>query len=204
MSGIPQSAGVDGTIVEPSKVVARDLTDRVHSIGNQPGGSDPIRIRKYPNRRLYDTSRSRHVTHDGVLALIAEGRTVQVTDSRTGADITNLVMLQIVIERDPTKLQAIPSALILRAMRADAATLRPLAARALEGWRTTSEPRASTEAPRLNGVNGPQSSVGTLRSAASPEPRRAQTSPPTSAPWSAPSPTRLNGAVRQKARRLGE
>ena len=94
-----------------------------------------ICIRKYPNRRLYDTSRSRHLTHDGVLALIADGRTVQVTDSRTGTDITNAVLLQIMIERDPSRLRAIPSALVHRAMRCDMTALNPIATRALEAWR---------------------------------------------------------------------
>lgn len=103
-------------------------------LGEQQSGPGPevIRIRKYPNRRLYDTSRSRHLTHEGVTQLVADGKTVQVTDSRSGADITNIVLLQIMIEREPAKLQALPSDLLHRAMRADATTLRSLATELLE------------------------------------------------------------------------
>lgn len=103
---------------------------------NNSRTAEPIRIRKYPNRRLYDTSRSQHLTHDGVLALIAEGRTVQVTDSRSGADITNAVLLQIMIERDPAKVASVPSELLHRAMRSDAGSLGAAALTALTAWRT--------------------------------------------------------------------
>ncbi len=95
------------------------------------GSGEVIRIRKYPNRRLYDTSRSCHLTHDGVLAVLAEGKSVQVTDSRSGSDITNSVLLQILIERDPAKIAAIPSALIHRAMRADVTSLKAVGEMAL-------------------------------------------------------------------------
>lgn len=110
--------------------------------------AEPIRIRKYPNRRLYDTSRSQHLTHDGVLALIAEGRTVQVTDSRSGIDITNAVLLQIMIERDPTKVGALPSELIHRAMRSDVATMRQIAEAALASWRQASPDAGSVGIPQ--------------------------------------------------------
>ncbi|MDZ4755054.1 MAG: polyhydroxyalkanoate synthesis regulator DNA-binding domain-containing protein [Phycisphaerae bacterium] len=114
-----------------------------HSNGSGTNGApssgrsaaETIRIRKYPNRRLYDTSRSCHLTHDGVLAVLAEGKSVQVTDSRSGADITNSVLLQILIERDPAKIAAIPSALIHRAMRSDVSTLKQAADAALAAWK---------------------------------------------------------------------
>lgn len=96
-------------------------------------GPEVIRIRKYPNRRLYDTSRSCHLTHQGVVQLVTEGKTVQVTDSRSGADITNIVLLQIIIERDPAKLQSLPNALLHKVMRAEAAELQAIANELLEG-----------------------------------------------------------------------
>lgn len=112
-------------------------------------GAEPVRIRKYPNRRLYDTSRSRHLTHDGVIALVAEGRAVQVTDSRSGADITNAVLLQIMIERDPEKLAAVPSELVIRAMRSDAGLLASVTTAALRAWGASaaSTATAATAAP---------------------------------------------------------
>lgn len=123
-----------------------------HRGGAFAGGDDVVRIRKYPNRRLYDTSRSRHLTHDGVIALVAEGRTVQVTDSRSGADITNAVLLQIMIERDPQKIAALPSDLVIRAMRSDAGPLSSAAREALAAWSPGSADSTSAHAIAGRGV----------------------------------------------------
>ena len=71
-----------------------------------------VRIQKYPNRRLYDRTSSRHLTSEQLHALVAEGRRVQVTDSRTGEDITNVVLAQLLLEHDPLKLAAFPPELL--------------------------------------------------------------------------------------------
>ena len=79
--------------------------------------TDVIRIRKYPNRRLYDTSRSTHLTHDEVLAIVRRGLRVQITDSRTESDITNEVLLQILIARDPAIISALSTSSLLALAR---------------------------------------------------------------------------------------
>lgn len=84
---------------------------------------DTIRIRKYPNRRLYDTSRSTHLTHDQVLAIVRRGQRVQISDSRTEADITNEVLLQILIARDPEVVSAIPTSALLSLARGNPETV---------------------------------------------------------------------------------
>ena len=78
---------------------------------------DVIRIRKYPNRRLYDTSRSTHLTHDEVLAIVRRGQRVQISDSRTETDITNEVLLQILIAREPAIVAALPTTTLLAIAR---------------------------------------------------------------------------------------
>lgn len=78
---------------------------------------DVIRIRKYPNRRLYDTSRSTHLTHDEVLAIVRRGQRVQISDSRTETDITNEVLLQILIAREPAIVAALPTATLFNIAR---------------------------------------------------------------------------------------
>ncbi len=55
-------------------------------------------IRKYPNRRLYDTSAGRYVNLEDVAALIRQGKEVQVVDARTGEDLTRVVLTQIIVE----------------------------------------------------------------------------------------------------------
>lgn len=57
-----------------------------------------IRIKKYGNRRLYNTETSRYVNLDEIAALIREGEAVQVVDATTGDDLTRAVLLQIVLE----------------------------------------------------------------------------------------------------------
>lgn len=58
----------------------------------------PVRIRKYPNRRLYDTSARRYVNLDDLAALIRKGTEVQVVDAKTGEDLTRVVLTQIIME----------------------------------------------------------------------------------------------------------
>ena len=55
-------------------------------------------IRKYPNRRLYNTSSGRYVNLEEVAALIRQGKEVQVVDARTGEDLTRVVLTQIIVE----------------------------------------------------------------------------------------------------------
>jgi len=55
-------------------------------------------IRKYPNRRLYDTSARRYVNLDDLAAMIRQGTEVQVVDAKTGDDLTRVVLTQIIVE----------------------------------------------------------------------------------------------------------
>lgn len=86
-----------------------------------------IQIKKYPNRRLYDQTRSRHLTHEELYDLVVAGHTVAVTDSRSGADITNLILAQALIERSPEKFAAFPPELLHLMIRASEQMLRGFA-----------------------------------------------------------------------------
>ena len=55
-------------------------------------------IKKYPNRRLYDTSAGRYVNLEDLAAMIREGVDIQVVDARTGEDLTRVVLTQIILE----------------------------------------------------------------------------------------------------------
>jgi polyhydroxyalkanoate synthesis repressor PhaR len=83
------------------------------------GGSKHLAIRKYPNRRYYDATRSRHVTLEEIHALIRDGYEIAVTDSKTGADITAKVLAQIILELDPPKLDVFTVPLLHRLIRAN-------------------------------------------------------------------------------------
>ena len=60
----------------------------------------PRIIRKYANRRLYDTEASRHINKDDVRKLIAAGKDVRILEDGSGDDITRSVLLQLVAEQE--------------------------------------------------------------------------------------------------------
>jgi polyhydroxyalkanoate synthesis repressor PhaR len=62
--------------------------------------SKPRIIRKYANRRLYDTEESRHINKEDVRRLIASGQDVRIVDEGSGDDITRSVLLQLVAEQE--------------------------------------------------------------------------------------------------------
>ena len=78
-----------------------------------------LKIRKYPNRRYYDSTRSRHLTLEEIYQAIREGYEVEVTDSKTGQDITAKVLAQMIIELDAPKLGVFPVPLLHRLLRAN-------------------------------------------------------------------------------------
>ena len=63
-----------------------------------PGGK--ATIKKYANRRLYDTESSSYITLDKLAAMIREGRDFEVVDAKSGEDITHQVLTQIIVEEE--------------------------------------------------------------------------------------------------------
>ena len=57
-------------------------------------------IKKYPNRRLYDTEISSYITIEDVRQLIVDGEDFEVRDAKTGDDLTRTVLLQIISEQE--------------------------------------------------------------------------------------------------------
>ncbi len=57
-------------------------------------------IKKYANRKLYDTETSRYITLDGIADLVRDGHAIQVVDRDTGQDLTQVILSQIVLEEE--------------------------------------------------------------------------------------------------------
>lgn len=57
-------------------------------------------IKKYPNRRLYDTQISSYITIDEVRQLVVDGESFEVRDAKSGEDLTRTVLLQIISEHE--------------------------------------------------------------------------------------------------------
>ena len=62
--------------------------------------ADKVTIKKYANRRLYDTESSSYITLDRLAAMIREGRDFEVVDAKTGEDITHQVLTQIIVDEE--------------------------------------------------------------------------------------------------------
>ena len=70
------------------------------SSSGQPGDKPPVIVKKYANRRLYNTATSSYVTLDDIATLIKEGGDFVVQDAKTGEDLTRSVMTQIIVEQE--------------------------------------------------------------------------------------------------------
>ena len=77
-----------------------------HRRGASASGSDaeaphgPRVLKKYPNRRLYDTRTSSYITLHDVKQMVLEGETFEVRDAKTGDEITRSILLQIILEEE--------------------------------------------------------------------------------------------------------
>ena len=71
-------------------------------------------IKKYPNRRLYDTTESKYVTLNDLKELVVEQISFTVVDKKTGGDITRNVLLQIIIEQEEDNGEPLFSAEVLQ------------------------------------------------------------------------------------------
>jgi polyhydroxyalkanoate synthesis repressor PhaR len=93
---------------------------------HKPPTADDLRIelRRYPNRRYYDSTRSQHLTLDDIYRLVRDGYSVAVSDSKSGEDITARVLTQLILEHDPPKLAAFPAELLHQIIRSNESLLR--------------------------------------------------------------------------------
>lgn len=62
--------------------------------------AEPVIIKKYANRRLYDTESSSYITLDHLSQMTRAGRDFKVVDAKTGDDITHNVLTQIIVEEE--------------------------------------------------------------------------------------------------------
>lgn len=73
-----------------------------------------ITIKKYPNRRLYDTSKSQYVNLEAIKELVMLHQEFEVLDSKTGEDLTKSILLQIISEQEGNEQQALLTQSVLK------------------------------------------------------------------------------------------
>jgi polyhydroxyalkanoate synthesis repressor PhaR len=69
-------------------------------------------IKRYSNRKLYDTQESRYVTLEEIEEMVRSGREVSVVDAATGDDLTSVTLTQIILEMERNHRTALPSAFL--------------------------------------------------------------------------------------------
>ncbi len=79
--------------------------------------AEKVLLKKYSNRRLYDTEKSAYVTLSQLADLIKGGREVEITDAETKEDVTAFILTQIVFEEAKRKTVLLPISLLYLIIR---------------------------------------------------------------------------------------
>ncbi|NWH08698.1 MAG: polyhydroxyalkanoate synthesis repressor PhaR [Alphaproteobacteria bacterium] len=77
-----------------------ELSDRNAVADRKSGADSPVIIKKYANRRLYNTATSSYVTLDHLAEMVRKGTEFEVQDAKSGEDITRSVLAQIIFEEE--------------------------------------------------------------------------------------------------------
>lgn len=80
-------------------------------------------IKRYPNRKLYDTEAKRYVTLEDVAELVRQEQDVRVVDHESNEDVTSLTFAQIILEQEKKSAGFLPISLLTNLIRSSSATL---------------------------------------------------------------------------------
>lgn len=83
-------------------------------------------IKRYPNRKLYDTQAKQYITLEGIADLIREGGEIQVIDHASGEDLTALTLTQIIFEQEKKQTGVLPLSMLTGLIRASGDRLTAL------------------------------------------------------------------------------
>lgn len=83
-------------------------------------------IKRYPNRKLYDTDAKKYITLDGISDLIRDGKEVQVIDHASGEDLTAVVLTQIIFEQEKKQAGFVPRSVLRGLVQAGGETMTSL------------------------------------------------------------------------------
>ena len=95
-------------------------------------GEGPVTIKKYANRRLYNTETSAYVTLDDLAAMVKDGRDFVVYDAKTGEDITRSVLTQIIVDQEGKGQNMLPTTVLRQLIGLYGDNLQSLVPRYLE------------------------------------------------------------------------
>jgi polyhydroxyalkanoate synthesis repressor PhaR len=131
-----------------------------------------VLIRKYSDRRLYDTSSSRYVKLKDIARMVRDGIDVRVVDARSGKDLTHVVLTQIIVEDAREREIALPLQLLTQLVRASDKATHDFLSWYLNGTLDLYKKAQDTVQTRLsdakNAVSSPLEFMRNLLSAQSP------------------------------------
>ncbi len=96
-------------------------------------------IKRYPNRKLYDTEAKRYVTLEHITKMVREGQDVRVVDHETGEDLTSLTLSQIILEQEKKQTGFLPRSLLTSLIRTGGETVESLV-RSVQGTLPLAKP----------------------------------------------------------------
>ncbi|MCC7426356.1 MAG: polyhydroxyalkanoate synthesis repressor PhaR [Alphaproteobacteria bacterium] len=114
------------------------MTDPARTASDTPAGhaegegQRPVVVKKYANRRLYNTEASSYVTLDHLAQMVKEGREFVVYDAKTGEDITRSVLTQIIVEEEGKGQNLLPISFLRQLITFYGDSLQSLVPRYLE------------------------------------------------------------------------
>lgn len=88
-------------------------------VGVMKLNSNEILIKKYANRRLYNSDKKEYVTLKDIAGLIRKGSDIRVVDTGTNEDITRQILGQIIMEEEKNNKEVLPTSLLYRIIRSN-------------------------------------------------------------------------------------
>src|SRR5437870_4894688 len=115
-------------------------------------------IKRYGNRKLYDTQESRYVTLEAIAAFVKAGEEVRVVDNDSGEDLTAVTFAQIILEEERRKNGFLPLPILRKIIQQGEATLQDIATRVDRGMEAigTIGEKAGKRVQELVGRGAPQ------------------------------------------------
>lgn len=93
------------------------MAQKANGRGGKPTDDDPVVVKKYANRRLYNTASSTYVTLEDLSDMVKEGVDFVVYDAKSGDDITRAVLTQIIFEEESRGQNLLPVQFLRRLIR---------------------------------------------------------------------------------------
>jgi polyhydroxyalkanoate synthesis repressor PhaR len=93
-------------------------------MAKKKASGDPVLIKRYGNRRLYNTETSSYVNYQDLMELIRAGNDIKVIDSKSGDDVTKSILIQVILEEEKSKNSILPEQFLFQLIRSQEESLQ--------------------------------------------------------------------------------